>query len=149
MRSYQMSSKVSRYACRAVAVIVVVLMGGFPIFIELYHRYVNPLPETVQLTVIAAFYLCCPGILLALWNMDRLLKNILSEALFVMDNVVRLRRIRWCCLWVSLVCLGASFGFFVMLLFAVIMAFLALTVTVLGQVMKAGVEIREENDLTV
>ena len=36
-----------------------------------------------------------------------------------------------------------------MIFISTIMAFLALVVTVVGQVMKAAVELREENDLTV
>ena len=87
--------------------------------------------------------------LIALWHMDRLLTNILGGQLFVLENVRRIRAVRWCCLEVSLVCVAAAFGFYALIFIGLIMAFLCLTVTVVGQVMKAGVELREENDLTV
>ena len=81
--------------------------------------------------------------------MDRLVSNILHQAVFVTENVRFLRRIRWCCAAVSLVCLIAGLFYQPLLFLAVIMAFLALTVSVVKNVMAAAVEIREENDLTV
>ena len=87
--------------------------------------------------------------LYALRCIDRLVVNILAGEVFVRDNVSRIRRIRWCCAWVSLVCLPASFFYPPLCFLAVIMAFLALVVSVVKNVMAAAVEIREENDLTV
>ena len=86
---------------------------------------------------------------LAMFHMDRLLRNILRADLFSWENVSHIRMVRWCCFGVSLVCLGAAFGFPSMFFLSLIMAFLALVITVVGQVMKAAVELREENDLTV
>ena len=149
MRSYQSSARVTMLACRVVAGIVLALLPVFWWLLQLYTRYVIQLPQRVVLSLDVGFYLCAPGALLALMNMDRLLKNILEGQLFVMDNVRRIRAVRWCCLEVSLVCVAAAVGFYALIFIGLIMAFLCLTVTVVGQVMKAGVEIREENDLTV
>ena len=68
---------------------------------------------------------------------------------FVDSNIRFIRRIRWCCAIVSVVCLAAGFGYPPLLFLAVIMAFLALVVSVVKNVMAAAVELREENDLTV
>ena len=149
MKPYIYSARVTLYACRAVAAVVVVLLAGFPMLIGCYHENFRPLLSKERFTLISAFYACVPAVLIALWNMDRLLRNILKAQLFITKNVSYIRGIRWCCLAVSLICLAATFGFPALLLIAMIMAFLCLSVTVLGQVMKAGVEIREENDLTV
>lgn len=149
MRSYTVSARITRCACRGVAGIVAVLLPLFYGMLQLYSQHVLPLPQRVIVALTVAFYLCAPGALLALWHMDRLLTNILGGQLFVMENVRKIRIVRWCCLEVSLVCVAAGFGFYALFFVGLIMAFLCLTVTVVGQVMKAGVEIREENDLTV
>lgn len=149
MKSYEISARVTVYACRAVAVTVAALLVGFPVLVERYHQNFRPLLDSERVTLIGAFYACVPAVLVALWNMDRLLCNILDQQLFITKNVSHIRAVRWCCLAVSLICLCASIGFPTLILLAMIMAFLCLTVTVVGQVMKTGVELREENDLTV
>jgi len=149
VKPYTFSARVTRCACRVVAGIVAVLLPLFYMLLQLYARHVLPLPQRVLVSLNVAFYLCAPGALIALWHMDRLLTNILGGQLFVLENVRRIRAVRWCCLEVSLVCVAAAFGFYALIFIGLIMAFLCLTVTVVGQVMKAGVELREENDLTV
>ena len=149
MKTYQASARVTRVACIAVGVIVLLLLPCFPGLLLLYHGYMHPMSRVGRIGLTVAFYCCAPAVLIALWQMNRLLKNILAGALFVTENVRRVRAIRWCCLAVSLICLAAVPAFPALLLIVLIMAFLCLSVTVVGQVMKAGVEIREENDLTV
>lgn len=149
MKPYETSTRMTLYACRAVAVLALVMIPSFPVLLSLYAEYLRPLGTVEKIAFLAAFYASVPAVLLALYEMDRLLKNILNSQLFVMENVRYIRVVRWCCLEVSLACLGGTFGFPALILLAGIMAFLCLVVTVVGQVMKAGVEIREENDLTV
>jgi len=149
MKNYETSARITLYACRTVAVLAVAMIPSFPMLLNLYAEYLRPLGTVEKIAFLAAFYTSVPAVLLALYEMDRLLKNILEGQLFVIQNVRYIRVIRWCCLEVSLACLGGTFGFPALILLAGIMAFLCLVVTVVGQVMKAGVEIREENDLTV
>lgn len=149
MKHYEASARVTLYAGRAVAALVIALLPLFPWMIEGYHRLFRTLSGPERTAILAGFYACAAPVLLALWNMDRLLGNILREELFTAENVRRIRAIRWCCLAVSLICLCAAFGFPSLLFLGVIMAFLCLVVNVVGQVMKAAVAIREENDLTV
>ena len=99
--------------------------------------------------ILAGYYCCVPFILYALWCMDRLISNILKNDVFITVNVRFIRRIRWCCAGVSAVTLAAGCFYPPLLFLSVIMAFLALTVSVVKNVMAAAVEIREENDLTV
>ena len=149
MKHYETSAKVTLYASRAVAILIAALLTCFPILVEGYHRDFRPLADSERIAIIAAFYVASVAVLLAMWHMDKLLRNILRAELFTTENVSHIRYVRWCCLAVSLICLGAAFGFPSMIFLSVIMAFLGLVVTVVGQVMKAAVEIREENDLTV
>jgi len=149
MKPYTLSARVTLYACRVVAAGIIGLLFTFPMLVERYHQHFRPLLETERTAIVWGFYVCSVGVLLALWHMDCLLRNILKAQLFITKNVSHIRMVRWCCLGVSVVCLCAAFGFPSLFFLATIMAFLSLVVTVVGQVMKAGVEIREENDLTV
>ena len=149
MKTYQRSGKITLIACRTVAVVILLLVPVFPLLIELYHKYVSPFSEAGQWSLMVAFYLSVPAALAALHFMCKLLKNILADQLFVIDNVCHIRKVRWCCLEVCLACLMTAWWLPSLLIICMIMAFLCLVVTVIGQVMKAGVEIREENDLTV
>ena len=149
MKHYEFSSRVTLYATRFVTAVMLILLPTFPILVERYHQPFRPLLESERTAILAGFCCSVVAVVLALWNMDRLLCNILKAQLFTTDNVRHIRIVRWCCLAVSIICLCAAFGFPSLFFLAIIMAFLCLVVTVVGQVMKAAVEIREENDLTV
>ena len=149
MKHYETSARVTLYATRVVAAIMGVLLPTFPMLVERYHQHFRALADPERIAITAGFYGCSVAVILALRNMDQLLRNILKAQLFTPENVSHIRIVRWCCLEVSLVCLAASFGFPSLIFLSVIMAFLCLVVTVVGQLMKAAVEIREENDLTI
>jgi len=142
------SSLVTLWVNRAIAVILILLCFGLKDLL-VWYRELRQLPWQVCAAIMAGFYLCVPAVLYALWSMETLLRNVLKEEIFILGNVRRIRRIRWCCAWVSIVCLGAGVLYPPLLFLAVIMAFLALVVSVVKNVMAAAVEIREENDLTV
>ena len=97
----------------------------------------------------AAFYCCFPAVLLALLTMDQLMRNILDRQVFIPGNIRLIRRVRWCCLAVSLICLPASFVYLPLLCMVLVMGFLSLVVSVVKSVMAAAVALREENDLTL
>lgn len=149
MKQYETSARITRYAGRAVAVMMGILLPCFPMLVEQYHQYLRPLLDTERTAILGGFYVCALAVFPALWHMDRLLTNILRAELFTTENVSHIRSVRWCCLAVSLICLCAAVGFPALILLSVIMAFLCLAVTVVGQVMKAAVILREENDLTI
>ena len=114
-----------------------------------WYSNVRGLPWQVCAVILAGFYLCTPAVLYALWCIEKLLRNILKDAVFVPDNVRCIRRIRWCCAVVSAICLASGLVYPPLMFLAVIMAFLAMVVSVVKNVMAAAVELREENDLTV
>ena len=84
-----------------------------------------------------------------MWNLDAILRSILQKNVFAYSVVRCIRRVRWCCLGVSLICLPAAVFYPPLVFMVVIMGFLALVVSVLSSVMQAAVAIREENDLTI
>jgi hypothetical protein len=149
MKHYVFSAKVTLFASRFVAVLIGFFLIFFPGMVESYHRDFRPLSNSERYALLGAFYLSAVAVELAMYHMDRLLRNILRGSLFTSENVSHIRYVRWCCFWVSIVCLFAFFGFPSMIFISTIMAFLALVVTVVGQVMKAAVELREESDLTI
>ena len=149
MKHYQYSATVTLWASRVVAVLIAVFLIFFPRMVESYHQNFRPLSNSERYALLGAFYLSAVAVEIAMFHMVRLLRNILRAELFTRENVSHIRCVRWCCFWVSLVCLFAFFGFPSMIFISTIMAFLALVVTVVGQVMKAAVELREENDLTI
>ena len=149
MKHYVFSATVTRWASRAVAVLIAFFLIFFPRMVESYHRNFRPLYDSERYALLGAFYLSAVAVEIAMYHMDRLLSNILRAELFTAENVSHIRYVRWCCFAVSVICLFAFFGFPSMIFISTIMAFLALVVTVVGQVMKAAVELREENDLTV
>ncbi len=149
MKHYVFSAKVTLWASRFVAALIAFFLIFFPGMVESYHQNFRPLSDSERYALLGAFYLSAVAVELAMYHMDRLLRNILREELFTRENVHHIRMVRWCCFWVSIVCLFAFFGFPSMIFISTIMAFLALVVTVVGQVMKAAVELREESDLTI
>ena len=149
MKHYVFSAKVTLFASRFVAALIVFFLIFFPGMVESYHQDFRPLSDSERYALLGAFYLSAVAVELSMYHMDRLLRNILRGSLFTSENVSHIRYVRWCCFWVSVVCLFAFFGFPSMIFISTIMAFLALVVTVVGQVMKAAVELREESDLTI
>ncbi len=149
MKNYKTSARITSYATRMIAVVLLVFMCCIVKLLDLYDQYRFPLGLNERIAILAGFYTCCLPIFLALWQMDKLMQNILAEKLFVGENVRLVRIVRWCCLAVSLICLRAAVGYPPLFFLALIMAFLALVVTVIGQMLKAAVAIQEENDLTV
>lgn len=144
----EISSKVTLWVNRCIAAAVVLVLFLLPWMLKLYSEW--RALEGSALTAIFIAYYCCAGVVLfAQWHIEKLLKNILSGQIFIRDNVLRIIRIRWCCVLVSLICLPASWFYLPLVFLVIIMGFLGLIVSVVVNVMDAAVKIREENDLTV
>ena len=134
---------------RFLAVVMAALLFGLPRLLRWYAVIRPDLPRSASLAILIGFYCCAVAVFPALWNLDVLLRNILHRQIFVVQNVRAIRRVRWCCLAVSAICLIAALFYPPLIFMTIIMFFLTLILSVLGEVMAAAVEIREENDLTV
>ncbi len=144
----QKSAKISVWCSRSLAA-VILLLCFFMYDLLVWYSRLRQLNWQVGAAILIGFYLCVPAVLYALWCIEGLLKNILRQQVFVSANVGALRRIRRCCAYVSFICLVSGIPYPPLLFLAVIMAFLALMVSVVKNVMAAAVELREENDLTI
>jgi hypothetical protein len=149
MKSYEKTARWTLYATRFVFVVLVLLLLFFPALVERYHRHFRALSDVERTALIAGFYACSGWIMVALLKMDRLLRNIIARVLFVEENVKCIHSICVCCLAVSLICLCAGFGFPSLIFLSIIMAFLSMVVSVVCQVMRSAVELREETELTI
>ena len=148
MNQNTMPVRVTLWFNRVILAVLGVLVFAMPRMIYCYQQ-IRFLDNKSVFAVLIAFYCCVPLVVLALWKLDRLLRNILAGSVFVSENVHAIRTLRWCCLGVCLICLPAAFFYLPLVFMTVIMGFLSLVVNVVCQVMKAAVAIREENDLTV
>ena len=146
----QRITNITLWANRAVAAVVAALIFTLPQVLRWYAGLLNYTPiERDFKAFIVAFWCCAVVILFALWNMEKLLKNILRQEIFIRENVRRVQRVQWCCGIVALICLAATAFVLPALLFAAIMGFLCLAVSVVASVLDAAVALREENDLTI
>lgn len=142
------SAKFTLWVNRIIALIVFVLC--FAMYdLLVWYRGIREMPWQICAVILAAFYVCVPAVLYGLWCIERLLRNILKEDVFIQSNVRYIRRIRWCCAGVSVLCIPAACVYQPLIFMVVIMGFLAMVVSVVKNVMAAAVEMREENDLTV
>lgn len=141
-------TQVTLWVNRLIALTVFALIFFLPEVIRWYctFRTLTPVERTA---IMIAFYCCTVFIGIALWNIDRLLTEILKQTVFSRQNVRRIRAIGWCCGMVSAICLPASFAYMPLIFMLIVMAFLCLVVSVVARVMDAAVAIREENDLTI
>lgn len=144
----KLSAKFTLWCNRIIAAAVTVLIFTFPRVLDWYQG-LRPLGLHGAAAVYFGFYLCVPVVLYALWCVDRIIANLLRDQVFVLANVRYVRRIRWCCAGVSLICVPAACFYQPLIFMVVIMAFLALVVSLVKNILAAAVELREENDLTI
>ena len=148
MMNKTISAKLTLWVNRLIALVLLALIFLMPTLLNWYLELRTLGPYSAA-AILIGFYCCVPAVVFALWEMERLLKNILNSEVFVVRNVRSICRVCRCCLAVALICLPAAVFYPPLVFMVVIMAFLALVVNVVGSVMNAAVAIREENDLTV
>ena len=143
-------TKLTLWINRTVAAVVALLMAALPALHRWYAALLDfAVPDGDVWGLWVAYLACAVIILAALWNMEKLLQNLLAQQVFVRENVRRVRRVRLCCGLVAILCLGAAFFALPALLMTAIMGFLCLVVSVVACVLEAAVALREENDLTI
>ena len=146
----QRITTITLWANRIVAAVVAVLIFTLPMLLKWYAGLLNVLPNLRDMwALVIAFWCCAVVILFALWNMEKLMQNILRQNIFICENVRRVRRVQHSCGIVALICLVATGFVLPALLFTAIMGFMCLVVSVVASVLDAAVELREENDLTI
>jgi hypothetical protein len=148
MKHNNLPVHITLWVNRIIAVVLTVLPFLLPAILDWYagFRYLT----IIERRTVAVSFICCAVVILwALWNMDSMLRSILSGDVFTRKNVRSLRHVQWCCAIVAVLCVVATFAYLPLVFLSVIMGFLFLTICVVSNVMDAAVAIREENDLTI
>ena len=142
------SAALTLWANRLLMATVFALACTMPGVLRWYNRF-RPLEDHTNLALLVAFYLCVPVTLFALYNLEKLLRNIIAGDVFIRENVRIIRRVCGCCALVSIICLPAALYYLPLIFLSIVMAFLCPVVNVVRYVFDAAVTIREENDLTI
>lgn len=141
-------TRFTRVLTRLLMILLAGLLFFVPSILNWYAEF-RFLTRTGWWAICITFYFCAAVTAPALFWVDRLLGNIIKEQVFTVQNVQLLRGIRWCCGIISLLCIVPAFIYRPLFFMVIIMGFLCFILTVVVQVMKAAVSIREENDLTI
>ena len=108
------------------------------------------MPAEAIVAVCLCVYACFVPAMFALFSLDRLLRNIRNEFVFLRANVKFLRTISWCCFAVAVVTfLSWPFISYVLIFVAAAAAFFGLLMRVVKNVIDAACEIKDENDYTI
>jgi hypothetical protein len=103
-----------------------------------------------QILTLVLCYACCVPALVALFCLDRLLANIMKDAVFTAENVKALRAISWCCFAGAFILTVTALYFApILLVVAAVAAFFGLIVRVVKNVINAAVALKSENDFTI
>ena len=130
---------------------------GFYVLLVLMMIWCYPIAEMVigsrareqTVAAVVAFYVCCPAAWYALFGITKILKNVLKDQVFTEETVKILRRLSWCCAFVSAVSFVAFFFYKVFFEFTLGAALMMLILRVLKNVMAKADEIKNENELTI
>lgn len=144
----QTAARLTQWANRLVFLALAVTVVFLQQILNWYAQY-RMLTAWERIGIMAGYYACAPVVAVGLWNMERLLADILRGSIFTRENVSRVSRVRWCCGIVAAICVAATVCYLPLVFVTVIMAFLCLVISVLVCAMDAAVTIREENDLTI
>lgn len=134
----------------AVTYIFAFVLAGLMVFAYPIARdALGPGNRTAYLSAVIAFYICCPAGWYALYNIKKILVNVLSDTVFTKETVTLLRILSWCCVFVAAVSFVTMFLCHIFFIFTIGAAFMALILRVLKNVLARAVEIKEENELTI
>jgi hypothetical protein len=95
------------------------------------------------------YYSFCVPAFIALITLDRMLRSIRNDAVFVHSNVSCLRIISHCCLAAALILLASSLVSVVFFALAILATFFGVIMRVVKNLFAAAVDIKSENDFTI
>ena len=99
--------------------------------------------------VLVLFYLVFLPVLLALYGLERLLRNIQQGQVFIRANIAQLRLVSWACFFAAVFLLVGGCLWPVLILVAGSVGFLGLFVRVIKNMLTEAVLLKEENDFTI
>lgn len=127
-------------------VLIIVAVIFLPTIIGFYEKLRGGIDCTDLMT--ALYISALPGLVCA-GVLTKLLMNIRREQIFIGSNVVILRILSYCCIFVGVEYLVFAHKYISMLLIAFAALFFGLILRVIKNVFEKAIVIREENDFTI
>lgn len=105
--------------------------------------------DNVTVPLLITFYMCAAFGFVILFVLNKLIKNIGSEKVFIDENVKLLKILSYCCFAIAVVTL--IFARFRILVFVITFAaaFIGLILRVIKNCFTEAIRLREENDFTI
>lgn len=105
--------------------------------------------DNVTVPLLITFYVCAAFGFVILFVLNKLIKNIGSEKVFIDENVKLLKILSYCCFAIAVVTL--IFARFRILVFVITFAaaFIGLILRVIKNCFTGAIRLREENDFTI
>ena len=105
--------------------------------------------DNVTVPLLITFYVCAAFGFVILFVLNKLIKNIGSEKVFIDENVKLLKILSYCCFAIAIVTL--IFARFRILVFVITFtaAFIGLILRVIKNCFTEAIRLREENDFTI
>ena len=105
--------------------------------------------DNVTVPLLTTFYVCAAFGFVILFVLNKLIKNIGSEKVFIDENVKLLKILSYCCFAIAVVTL--IFARFRILVFVITFAaaFIGLILRVIKNCFTEAIRLREENDFTI
>lgn len=105
--------------------------------------------DNVTVSLLITFYVCAAFGFVILFVLNKLIKNIGSEKVFIDENVKLLKILSYCCFAIAVVTL--IFARFRILVFVITFAaaFIGLILRVIKNCFTEAIRLREENDFTI
>ncbi len=105
--------------------------------------------DNVTIPLLITFYVCAAFGFVILFVLNKLIKNIGSEKVFIDENVKLLKILSYCCFAIAVVTL--IFARFRILVFVITFAaaFIGLILRVIKNCFTEAIRLREENDFTI
>ena len=148
MISKKLSVSISNVLVKLMFVALVMAVFFVPVILKHYIEVFNK-SQNDYVLLLAVTYVSMLPALAALICLDRLIKNIYREEIFVSQNVKMLRILSWCCFFVAIIYGAFGFAYTFALLISFAAVFFGLVLRVLKNVFAEAVSIKEENDFTV
>ncbi len=145
--THKRSLVLSRILTWAMFLLACSILFLIPIITDWYDAVSGKPPIHTVLTV--CLYVSDVFALLAIWELNILLRNISKQELFTEKNTRCVRIISWCCFGVAAVCAVLAFWRILALMIAIVAAFVGLILRVVKNMLAAATEMREENDYTI
>lgn len=119
-----------------------------PFAVKEYIAYFGKTPQ-LQIPLTAFIYSCLLPVGYGLWLLRQLLQAIRREQCFCEENIVRLRRLSWCCFFVAVLTLGFGFQYIPFLLLAPFIAFVGLILRIIKNIFQTSLMLQTENEMTI